>query len=636
MDATPRPTARPLVYAPGAGAISGLRALSTSHLPALSPSPSPPKFTDDTPRIVRKQSGQVVKSSLKSSAPRVRGSLEVVVSGGGAGAGSSKSAPSTPTAGSRARVHFDSRLEHVKLFLAEQKPLAVSRDGSPTDDTSATDSDFPDFIFGRARERERAREEEGRLEMLAEVPPAAGQLDVKLQTFALAADRTSVAGTVAVRNLAFDKWVAVRFTLDNWQTTSEVAARYSHSLGAVDLFAFSIRLTDVLARIEGKEMMVAVRFSCAGREMWDNNGGRNYRATFRRVRDRDAKKEEDGAMTTPKPEGEVTADLRNRLERVVKTQEQERSASFPLRGAEAPAAATVGFRAGGSLAARYDFDAAARAPHLRARSHPIFDSPSPPSTNAVPWPRASHNQKPRPVLGSPRDAAEEGVFRPAPYVASDSEDAPFKVPTRGRPQRGYFDVPLRDLGSFRLSPDGTVTPLPLSSPGRCNSFPPLDPRAGLGLGLGLGLTLPPRGAEPTSEDSTPSLFGSEASLSSETTSPVSPPDFAGLETMAEMSVSASPATYHSFLDRFCFYTGSGLMGIGAETLPRTQSVSSVEEFLSAASASPRIHAFVARQAQASVTPPLRFDDSASEASTPTTSASFPTTPESRSATSVVA
>ena len=56
--------------------------------------------------------------------------------------------------------------------------------------------------------------------------------------------------------------------------------------------------------------------------MWDNNAERNYRATFRRVRDRDGKKEKDGAMTMPKPEGEVTADLRNRLERVVKTQER--------------------------------------------------------------------------------------------------------------------------------------------------------------------------------------------------------------------------------------------------------------------------------------------------------------------------
>ncbi len=64
--------------------------------------------------MVRKKSGQVVKSSLKSSRSSSRsGSLSVFTTGQ-----SSKSEPTTPT--SKA-VHFDSKLEHVKLFLSEQK-----------------------------------------------------------------------------------------------------------------------------------------------------------------------------------------------------------------------------------------------------------------------------------------------------------------------------------------------------------------------------------------------------------------------------------------------------------------------------------------------------------------------------------
>jgi hypothetical protein len=39
-------------------------------------------------------------------------------------------------------------LNKRKLVLSEQKPLAVSRDGSPTD-TSGTESEFPSFIYGR-------------------------------------------------------------------------------------------------------------------------------------------------------------------------------------------------------------------------------------------------------------------------------------------------------------------------------------------------------------------------------------------------------------------------------------------------------------------------------------------------------
>jgi hypothetical protein len=55
---------------------------------------------------------------------------------------SSNSALATPA---HKGVRFHSQLEHVKLFLPKQKPVAVSRDGNPTD-TSGTDSEFPPFI----------------------------------------------------------------------------------------------------------------------------------------------------------------------------------------------------------------------------------------------------------------------------------------------------------------------------------------------------------------------------------------------------------------------------------------------------------------------------------------------------------
>ncbi|KAJ7042085.1 putative phosphatase regulatory subunit-domain-containing protein [Mycena alexandri] len=646
IDATPRPTARParpLVYV--AGAAAGLRALSTSHLPPLSPSPPKSAAADDTPRMVRKKSGQPVKSSLKSSTPRVRAPLAVVI-----GAGSSKSAPSTPTQGTRS-VHFDAQLEHVKLFIAEQKPLAVSRDGSPTDDTSGTDGDFPDWLYGR--------EGSGRLEMLVDVPPPPAELDVKLQALMLSEDGTSVTGTVAVRNIAFDKWVAVRFTFDDWQTTSEVTGRYSHSLpgGAVDVFAFTIRLNDLLARIEGKIMMLAVRYTSAGREMWDNNGGGNYRATFRRVRGetkKELKREQERDELKPKgPEGEVVADLRSRLERVVKGQESGAPRPLQLRASKNAAETADKFKAGGSLAARYDFGTSSRnpwRPHQRAQSHPVFDSPSPPST--IPWPtvgKLAPPNKGKMSLGSPRDAADDTSFRPASYVASDTEDAPFAVPspptTSRHHQRGYFDVPLRDTGSLRRTPPGTPRRAlddltPLGSPGgRYNSFPPLDGRLVVGLNvLELDGRLTPRAAAReggVSEESTTGVLSSADSSRSGSLSPVSPPDFVGLGLAMPVG---SPATYHNFLDKFCFYTGPETSGV--EGLPRTQSVSSVEEFLSAAtSATPRLHTYVQKKQQPTPTP-LRFDDSRSSDSrgsgSTTPTSTFSPASDSRSATPVAA
>ncbi len=81
---------------------------------------------------------------------------------------------------------------------------------------------------------------------------------------------STVEGVVRVRNLAFEKWIAVRFTLDKWQTTSEVTARYKESLpnGTVDTFVFTIKLEDVLSRAEEKSLYLAVGNSVAGRENW--------------------------------------------------------------------------------------------------------------------------------------------------------------------------------------------------------------------------------------------------------------------------------------------------------------------------------------------------------------------------------
>jgi hypothetical protein len=200
----------------------------------------------------------------------------------------------------------------------------------------------------------------------------------------------------------------------------------------------------------------------------------------------------------------------------------------------------------------------------------------------------------------------------------------------------------------------------MGSPGRFNSFPPLDPRLGMGLALGLELEgrLTPRGAAregsgSVSETSTPSFVSSAASSRSGSASPVSPPDYVGLGlTGLPLPVNKSPATYHSFLDRyvfiftlsvfgmlmciitrFCFYTGPEASGI--EGLPRTQSVSSVEEFLSAASASPRLHTFVQIQKQHAPIP-LRFDDARSSSGSTTPTSTFAPTSESRSATPVAA
>jgi hypothetical protein len=134
-------------------------------------------------------------------------------------------------------------------------------------------------------------------------------------------------GTVIVRNVGYEKNVWVRFTLDDWNTTSEVVCRYVASLGSLplqflprtlgdilsssssvvaekekslhvrsrtegpaqasdawDRFSFSIKLEDYMSKLHERTIWMVGRFLAPGQgEWWDNNGERNYRVKFKKV-----------------------------------------------------------------------------------------------------------------------------------------------------------------------------------------------------------------------------------------------------------------------------------------------------------------------------------------------------------------
>lgn len=84
-----------------------------------------------------------------------------------------------------------------------------------------------------------------------------------------------ISGTVRVRNLDFYKSVYVRYTLDNWNTFTEVQASYVPDScdGFSDKFAFVIYVYTVTI---GQRIELAVRYHCCGSIYWDNNSGNNY------------------------------------------------------------------------------------------------------------------------------------------------------------------------------------------------------------------------------------------------------------------------------------------------------------------------------------------------------------------------
>ncbi|XP_075181957.1 protein phosphatase 1 regulatory subunit 3E-like [Anomaloglossus baeobatrachus] len=96
-------------------------------------------------------------------------------------------------------------------------------------------------------------------------------------------DPFSVSGDLRVLNLSYEKEVMVRYTIDSWNTSSEVIASYQrgYSDRYSDRFSFKL-LCPTLLNKEGM-MEFAIRYKVCGTEYWDNNDGQNYKVKSQRA-----------------------------------------------------------------------------------------------------------------------------------------------------------------------------------------------------------------------------------------------------------------------------------------------------------------------------------------------------------------
>lgn len=219
------------------------------------------------PQMVRKKSGELVRPALRPASHRRPSSM-----------------PGTPTF-SKA-VHFDSHLEHVRHFLQVDRPLAVSAGSSPVD-TYDSDTEYPFTSDDKPAQRAPPFEWEITINNFPVETPLRKAQIVRLERVWLSNDHKFMIGSAIVANLAFQKLVTCRFTLDYWKTTSEVTAEYSSEITprtfphGHDRFNFSIKLAD-LANLETKTLYFAIRYTVNGQEHWDNNGGTNFQVDFRK------------------------------------------------------------------------------------------------------------------------------------------------------------------------------------------------------------------------------------------------------------------------------------------------------------------------------------------------------------------
>lgn len=298
--------------------------LSSPHLTSLEQGSGTPSLaTPSSSPEVRKKSGALVKSSLKATGPCLVYADSQPVSPPDTDTPAvrdlrklwSKSLPATP---SSKAVHFHPNLEQVKVFHHRSRPSAVSSDATTLADLTEAENEsdaaktHPCFgplapPFGCTPQKSSSLPSRSATtvavtamrppEIILRLPnfPSSAHTSASAQTrpvflerLALSDDLRSINGTVQVGNLAFEKWVAVRYTYDSWTSVQEVGCTYQQTVknGAADRFEFGIRLNDLLdwqrgqGGIHSSTMHLCVRFSVAGAEHWDNNAGRNYQLDF--------------------------------------------------------------------------------------------------------------------------------------------------------------------------------------------------------------------------------------------------------------------------------------------------------------------------------------------------------------------
>lgn len=302
---------------------------------------SPSEYTPLPPKLIRKKSGELVKSSLKLSSLLQRSLSTPQLS--------SKSAPSTP----RKSVRFASRLIKVKMFDGCDSPSAVSSTNcSPCHSPPSYDFE-PDFfdaddvytlIKNRNHSRKRAgfdwnwdkstassssSEDEDEDEYWStpktftnngsnnshsnttfSAPSASREYRLTSHNipkmvntkesivwlpsaYVLKTDgKTFLYGLVNVKNLAFEKKIVVKLTLNNWKTSvvfgGQSIISYVKSIDSIDQFKFKISLDDLIYGSNNVDLQLCIKYEVNGNEYWDNNFGNNYKFKLTRVEKKQA------------------------------------------------------------------------------------------------------------------------------------------------------------------------------------------------------------------------------------------------------------------------------------------------------------------------------------------------------------
>uniref|UniRef100_A0A3B5QS80 Protein phosphatase 1 regulatory subunit 3E-like n=1 Tax=Xiphophorus maculatus TaxID=8083 RepID=A0A3B5QS80_XIPMA len=108
--------------------------------------------------------------------------------------------------------------------------------------------------------------------------------EVKVLLETVQTDDFTLSGFVRVLNLAFEKSVSLRYSLNNWITFMDSLATYvpDSNDGVTDKFSFKIVMPAYLDN--GSTLQFAIKYCVGGHEFWDNNNGNNYKVRRHRLK----------------------------------------------------------------------------------------------------------------------------------------------------------------------------------------------------------------------------------------------------------------------------------------------------------------------------------------------------------------
>lgn len=251
------------------------------------------------PPLIRKKSGDIVKSSLKL--------LKLM-----------QHSMSSPNLKSVRSVRFADRLTNIRMFDGQASPAAVSNQTSPLhspkddelrfrrprdyfewhsmddDDEESSDEDLP-WYSSSNRSFELDYSDISRPHQYFYQNKIAKPVHIHSLQLITLNNQSYLSGLINVDNLGFEKLLMIKLTLNQWKnnlsfSNNSSIIQFNKSIDSkVDQFKFKINLQDLLTNYPDSyilkqsnlNMEICCKYQVNNQTFWDNNFGRNYKVVIK-------------------------------------------------------------------------------------------------------------------------------------------------------------------------------------------------------------------------------------------------------------------------------------------------------------------------------------------------------------------